>query len=66
VAQYEVWYYIRNGILYEHYENDGYTSMRKGLESKDVPLCTVEEAITRYPSEYGKALILKGGSNAIR
>jgi len=46
---YETWYFIKNGILYKHYENDGYTAMRRGLEAKDTPLCTVEEAKEKYP-----------------
>jgi len=49
MAQSETWYFIRDGVLYEHYENDGHTAMRKGLEAKDTPLCSVEEAVGRYP-----------------
>ena len=46
---YETWYFIRDGILYKHYENDGYTAMRRGLEAINTPLCTVEEARIKCP-----------------
>jgi hypothetical protein len=52
---YETWYFIKNGILYKHYENDGYTAMRRGLEAEDTPLCTVEEAKVKCPEILAKA-----------
>jgi len=52
----ETWYYIKDGFLYRHKENDGYTVMRRGLEPVDTRLCTVEEAQAEYPKELDKAL----------
>jgi hypothetical protein len=54
--QYEVWYFIKNGILYRHTENDGHTALRRGLESVNEPLCYVEEAKTKFPDELAQAL----------
>tara|TARA_R110002012_G_scaffold307944_1_gene513790 strand:+ start:542 stop:769 length:228 start_codon:yes stop_codon:yes gene_type:complete len=41
-SQYEAWYFIRDGKIYYHYENDGYQAMRRGLEATDTLLGTVE------------------------
>lgn len=56
MAQYEKWYFIKDGVLYEHFENDGYSALRHGLQSTDTPLCSIEEAKMRYPNELIKAL----------
>jgi hypothetical protein len=55
-SQYEVWYFIKDGILYEHFENDGHRAVRRGLEPVNKPLCYVEEAKTKYPKELAEAL----------
>jgi hypothetical protein len=52
----ETWYYIKDGFLYRHKENDGYTVMRRGLEPVDTRLCTVEIAEVEYPKELDRAL----------
>ena len=52
----ETWYYVKNGFLFRHEENDGYAAMRRGLEPVETLLCTVEEAITLFPKELDKAL----------
>ena len=49
MAQFETWYFIRDGVLYKHYENDGYRAMNRGLEKEDMPICSVEEAKEKYP-----------------
>jgi hypothetical protein len=51
----ETWYFIKDGLLYKHYENDGHTAMRRGLEALDTPLCTVEEAKVKCPEILAKA-----------
>ena len=51
---YETWYFIKDGILYKHYENDGHTAMRRGLEAEDTPICTVEEAKVKCPEILAK------------
>lgn len=51
----EVWYTIEDGNLYKTVENDGYRYMRRGLETKKTLLCTVEEAVKKYPYELAKA-----------
>ena len=51
----ETWYYIKDGFLYRHRENDGYTVMRRGLEPVDTRLCTVERAEAEYPKELDRA-----------
>ena len=58
----EVWFYIRNGMLYKHIENDGYAFMRNGPEEKDLCLCSIEEAEVKYPTELNKA---RGITNAV-
>ena len=52
----ETWYYIKDGFLYRHKENDGYTAIRRGLEPVDTCLCTVARAESEYPKELHKAL----------
>lgn len=56
-SQFEVWYYIKDGMLWEHFENDGFAFMRRGPESKDVPLCKIEEAQEKYPNELKQAFV---------
>jgi len=58
----ETWYFIKDGLLYKHYENDGHTAMRRGLEALDTPLCTVEEAKVKCPEILAKV----ENKNAIR
>ena len=41
-SQYEEWFFVRDGNVYYHYENDGYRAMRRGLEAKDTLLGPVE------------------------
>jgi len=53
---YETWYYIKDGKLWEHWENDGPTFMRRGKEAVDTVLCNIEEADEKYPKELKKAL----------
>ena len=55
MSQYEIWYFIRDGGLYEHRENDGHQAMRKGLQPIDVFLCHVKDAKEKYPTELAKA-----------
>jgi hypothetical protein len=54
MAQFETWFFIKDGILYKHYENDSYAAMRKGLEAVNTPLCTVEEARIKCPEILAK------------
>jgi len=49
MAQYETWYFIKDGVLYKHYENDGHRAMNRGLEKEDMPICSVEEVKEKYP-----------------
>jgi hypothetical protein len=55
MASTEHWYYVKDGMLWEHFENDGYAAMRRGLEAKDIPLCEIEEAKKKYPVELERA-----------
>jgi len=54
-SQRETWYYIKDGMLWEHSENDGYAFMRKGPERTDVALCNIEVAQQKYPNELKEA-----------
>ena len=47
--QRETWYYIKDGGLYRHSENDSYRLMRRGLEEEDEFIMTVEEAKEKEP-----------------
>jgi hypothetical protein len=49
MAQFETWYFIKDGVLYKHYENDGHRAMNRGLEKEDMPICSVEEVKEKYP-----------------
>ena len=51
----ERWYFIRDGQLWKHIENDGIVFLRRGAEEVEYPLCSVEEAETRYPAELARA-----------
>jgi hypothetical protein len=51
----ERWYFIRDGQLWEHEENDGIVFLRRGAETSERPLCSVEEAETRYPRQLARA-----------
>jgi len=55
MAHFETWYFVKDGILYKHYENDSYTALRKGLQAVDTPLYTVEEAKVKCPEILAKA-----------
>ena len=55
MARIERWYFIRDGGLWEHTENDGIAFLRRGAESIDTRLCSIEEAATRYPAELARA-----------
>lgn len=63
MAQYERWYKVEEGNLYEIIENDGHAFMRKGAERMKILLCTVEEAVEAYPKELSQAT---GVTNGIR
>jgi len=52
----QVWYFVNDGKLYEHSENDGVTALIKGLNQRDKCLCSVEDAEILYPSELKEAL----------
>ena len=51
----EVWYTIEDGNLYRTEENDGARYVRRGAERTKTLLCTVEEAVKKYPYELAKA-----------
>ena len=44
----ESWFFIKEGRVYYHTENDGWAAMRRGLEKNDQDLGTVEEARKKY------------------
>ena len=37
-SQHEDWYFVRDGKVYYHYENDGYQAMKRGLEATNTLL----------------------------
>ena len=41
-SQYEEWFFIKDGNVYYHYENDGYQAMRRGLQATNTLLGPVE------------------------
>jgi len=57
-SQHESWYFIRDGKLYYHYENDGYQAMRRGLEATDTLLGTVKSVkpVLKNSSKVGKEI----------
>ena len=52
-------YYIYKGYLFLETENDGYTFMRRGPETRYTKLCTVEEAKKLYPDKLQHATVLE-------
>lgn len=50
----EKWYYIKDGLLWMHSENDGAAYLKKRF-IEDKPLCRVEDAEVRYSVEFKKA-----------
>ena len=50
----ERWYYIKDGVLWKHTENDGAMFLRKRVVL-DIPLCSLAEAPSKYPAELKKA-----------
>jgi hypothetical protein len=57
-SQYESWFFVRDGNVYYHYENDGYQAMRRGLEATNTLLGTVDnvEWILRNAGKVRKAI----------
>ena len=53
-SQLEHWYYVKDNILYEHYENDGYALMRRGFEKHDYCLGPLEKAKTDHPQKWNE------------
>jgi hypothetical protein len=47
----ERWFVERDGILYLHEENDGWTFMRKGPQAVECPI-SPEEAERCYPDTF--------------
>ena len=55
-SQIEVWYFIKDDILYRHTELDGYQAMRHGNRPHDEALMSVEEAKVKMPKQLKLAL----------
>lgn len=55
MAQCEIWYFVKDGNLYQHFENDGYAALRHGIGVSNTLLCSVEEAKTKYPKELAES-----------
>jgi len=55
-SQLEEWYFVKEGKLYRHTENDGYQFMKRGAEAHDELLMTVEEAKVRCPGRLAEAM----------
>ena len=54
-SQLEEWYFVEDGKLYRHTENDGYQFMKRGAEPHDEFLMTVEEAKVKCPGRLAEA-----------
>lgn len=59
----DITYFIRDGNLWKCVENDGYSYLRNGPETVEYYMCTVEEAVTKYPEQLAKAT--RGHSDAV-
>ena len=57
----ECWYYVANGVLWKHTENDGIAFL-KNKRVQDVALCSVDEAQVKYPYELKKAHLNESSS----
>ena len=55
-SQIEVWYFIKDNILYRHTELDGYQAMRHGSRPHNEALMSVEEAKVKMPRQLELAL----------
>ena len=54
-SQLEEWYFVEDGKLYRHSENDGYQFMKRGAQARDTFLMTVEEAKVKCPGRLAEA-----------
>jgi hypothetical protein len=54
-SQIEEWYFVEDGKLYRHTENDGYQFMKRGAQARDTFLMTVEEAKVKCPGRLAEA-----------
>lgn len=57
----ECWFYLKNGVLWKHVENDGVSFLKKKY-AQDVALCSVDEAQVKYPYELKKARLNESSS----
>jgi hypothetical protein len=57
-SQYESWFFVKDGNVYYHYENDGYQAMRRGIEARDTLLGPVEgvEIVLRNAGKVKKVI----------
>ena len=57
-SQYEEWFFVKDGKVYYHYENDGYQALRKGLQGRNTLIATVQEVkgILKNASEITKEI----------
>ena len=57
-SQYEEWFFVKDGKVYYHYENDGYQAMRRGLQATDTLLGPVEgiKIVLNKPGSVRKAI----------
>ena len=57
-SQYEEWFFVKDGKVYYHYENDGYQAMRRGLQAPDTLLGPVEgiKIVLNKPGSVRKAI----------
>ena len=51
----EKWYFVKEGVLYKHTENDGWAFLRNGAQAEEKPLMTVEEAKIKCPDRLEEA-----------
>lgn len=55
MRQYDIYFVIKDNMLIRVIENDAHTYLRKGPQTRYEIMCSVEEAVTRFPEELKKA-----------
>jgi hypothetical protein len=61
----DVTYYIDEGYLYKSVENDGPTYLKYGPEIDITRLCTIDEAVEKYPEQLKRAFRSMGKIDGI-
>jgi hypothetical protein len=58
----DVVYYVRDGLLIKEVDTDGISFLKNGSSPRITVLCPIQEAISKYPKEYARAVYQNASS----